>query len=63
MLDGMRLIEDITFADSMTHEIIAINNGSYITVDESGETLYGEAYSIKNGVMKQICRDGELIKL
>ena len=25
MLDGMRLIEDITFADSMTHEIIAIN--------------------------------------
>ena len=63
MLDGMRLIEDITFADSMTHEIIAINNGSYITVDENGETLYGEAYSIKNGVMKQICRDGELIKL
>ena len=63
MLDGMRLIEDITFADSMTHEIIAINNGRYITVDENGETLYGEAYSIKNGVMKQICRNGEAIHL
>ena len=63
MLDGMRLIEDITFADSKTHEIIAINNGSYITIDQNGETLYGEAYSIKNGVMKQICRNGEAIHL
>ena len=63
MLDGMRLIEDITFADSKTHEIIAINNGRYITIDENGETLYGEAYSIKNGVMKQICRNGEAIHL
>ena len=26
MLDGMRVIEDITFSDSMGHEIIAINN-------------------------------------
>ena len=63
MLDGMRLIEDITFADSKTHEIIAINDGSYITIDQNGETLHGEAYSIKNGVIKQICRNGETIKL
>ncbi|MBO4323793.1 MAG: Type 1 glutamine amidotransferase-like domain-containing protein [Lachnospiraceae bacterium] len=63
MLDGMRLIEDITFADSMGHEITALNNGSYITIDESGETLYGEAYSIKDGVIRQICRNGEKVKL
>ncbi|MBR5961401.1 MAG: Type 1 glutamine amidotransferase-like domain-containing protein [Clostridia bacterium] len=63
VLDGMRLIEDITFADSKAHEIIAINDGSYITIDQNGEMLYGEAYSIKNGVMKQICRNGESIKL
>ena len=29
ILDGMRLIEDITYADSMGHEIIALNNGRW----------------------------------
>ncbi len=29
ILDGMKLIEEITFADSMNHEIIAMNDGSY----------------------------------
>jgi dipeptidase E len=61
MLDGMRLIEDITYADSMGHEIIALNNGSYIVVDEGVETIYGEAYSIKDGEQKQICVDGNSI--
>ena len=63
MLDGMRLIEDITFPDSMRHELIALNDGSYIVSDESGETIYGEAYSIKDGVIKQICSDGGSVKL
>ena len=63
LLDGMRLIEDITYADSMGHEIIALNNGSYIVIDDAGETLYGEAYSIKDGKQVQICSDGESLKL
>ena len=63
ILDGMRLIEDITFPDSMRHEIIAMNDGSYIVSDESGETIYGEAYRINNGVMEQICSDGGSVKL
>ena len=61
--DGMRLIEDITFADSMNHEIIAMNDGSYIVIDDTGETLYGEAYSIKNAVIKPICHDGSFLRL
>ena len=63
VLDGMRLIEDITYSDSMGHEIIALNNGSYIVAENGVETLYGEAYSIKDGVQKQICTDGEWIRL
>ena len=63
MLDGMRLIEDITYADSIGREIIALNNGSYIVIDDSGETLFGEAYSIKDGIQKQICNNGKFIKL
>ena len=34
-----------------------------IVIDENGETLYGEAYSIRDGRMEQICRDGESVRL
>lgn len=63
MLDGMRLIEDITYSDSMGHEIIALNNGSFIVVDNGTEVLYGGAYSIKNGEQRQICTDDKWIQL
>ena len=62
-LDGLRLIEDITFADSMGHEIIALNDGSYIMIDDGRATLYGEAYMIKDGEQWQICKDGEFLVL
>ena len=63
VLDGMRLIEDITYSDSMGHEIIALNNGSYIIIDNGSETLYGEAYSIKNGEQRKICADEKWTQL
>ena len=62
-LDGMRLIEDITFEDSVGHEIIAMNDGSYIMLDDRKATLYGEAYLIKDKQLTQICKDGEYINL
>lgn len=62
-LDGMRLIEDITYADSIGHELIALNDGSYIMVDGGKSTLYGEAYRIKDGQQQQICKDGESLDL
>ena len=62
-LDGLRLIEDITFADSMGHEIIALNDGSYILLDDGQATLYGEAYRIRDGRLTQICADGESVRL
>ena len=63
ILDGLRLIEDITYADSMGHEIIALNNGSFIVIENGTEMLYGEAYSIKNGEQRQICTDDKWIQL
>lgn len=62
-LDGMRLIEDITFTDSFGHEIIAMNDGTYIVIEDGKETLFGEAYSIKDGTMRQICQNGLSIEL
>lgn len=62
-LDGLRLVEDITFDDSVGHEIIALNDGSYIMLDNEQTTLYGEAYMIKDRQVMQICKDGECITL
>lgn len=63
VLDGLRVIEDITYADSMGHEIIALNDGSYIMIGDGVETLYGEAYSIKDGKQTQICENGQSVVL
>lgn len=62
-LDGLRLIEDITFADSFVHEILALNDGSYIMIDGDKPTLYGQACLIKDGKLRQICKDGECLAL
>lgn len=58
-LDGLRVMEDITYADSYTHEILAMNDGSYITIENGTEILYGEAYRIKDGNLDMICKNGE----
>ena len=47
----------------MGHEIIALTDGSYILIDEKSNTLYGEAYILKDGKIKQICNDNEYILL
>ncbi len=62
-LDGFRLIEDITFEDSMGHEIIALNDGSYITIEEGVTRLFGEAYQIMDAKIEMICKNGESIVL
>ena len=59
ILDGLRVIEDITYADSLGQEILALNDGSYIVIEDGRTELFGEAYSILDGEKEQICRDGE----
>lgn len=62
-LDGLRLMEDVTYPDSFTHEILALNDGSYIVIEDGTETLYGEAYRIQNGKAERICTDGKALRL
>ena len=57
-MDGMRVVEDIVFKDSFRHDIIAMNNGTFIVIENGKHTLYGEAYRIKDGKMEQICQNG-----
>ncbi|MGH2162180.1 Type 1 glutamine amidotransferase-like domain-containing protein, partial [Enterococcus faecalis] len=50
ILDGLRLYEDITFADSMGHTFFALPDGSYIYQDEAGQLLCGRAYRVRDGI-------------
>lgn len=59
ILDGLRLYEDITFADSMGHSFIVLPDGSYIYQDYEEQTLLGEGYRLKNGIMELLAQDGE----
>lgn len=63
ILDGRRLFEDITYADSYGRQFYAIVDGSYMLVKNGEQTLYGEAYLISNGQIHQVCKAGEALPL
>ena len=46
ILDGLRLYEDITFADSMDHLFFALPDGSYYYEDDDSAAFFGEVYHI-----------------
>lgn len=58
-LDGKRLFEDITYADSMGHTFYALPDFSYIVDDGKNAILYGEGYRIQNGCL-EIQKEGIL---
>ena len=59
LLDGKRILEDITYPDSMGREFVAIVDGSYLFSDGYTEKICGEAYLVKNGCLKKLGGDGE----
>lgn len=61
ILDGMRLFEDITYPDSYGREFYALEDGSYFMVEDKATTLFGAAYLIKDGDIKQICEKDKSI--
>ena len=63
VLDGLRLFEDITYADSMGECFFALVDGSYIVEEDGVITLFGEAYCIQDGEIEQICELGEMVIL
>ena len=63
MLDGRRLYEDITYGDSIGRKFYVLVDGSYVLVKDGRTKLYGEAYLIQDGEIKQICKEGEHLAL
>lgn len=68
IVDGKRLFEDISYADSMGRRFYVFVDGTYASkvVDKKGEKLvqigdtviHGEAYLLENGVITKICDNG-----
>jgi len=55
LLDGKRLFEDITFADSFGRAFYVLVDGSYVLHSGGKMTLYGEGWRIADGEMQPIC--------
>lgn len=56
-LDGQRLYEDITYADSFGKKFLALPDGSYLLIEDGMETVWGEAYQITDGGICQVCHE------
>lgn len=62
-LDGRRLYEDVTFADSYGECFYVFVDGTYLLIEDGQTTLYGEAYRLSDGVMEQISGLGDIVML
>ena len=63
LLDGLRLFEDITYADSWGHTFFAIPDGSYFCQDDEQLLLFGESYLIRDGALEPLTEDGEVLDM
>ena len=62
-LDGKRLFEDITYADSVGHTFYALPDFSYIVDDGRFATLFGEGYRIQNGILERLTSHGDALRI
>jgi len=62
-LDGRALFADITCADSMGECFYALVDGSYVLEADGITRLFGEAYRIRDGIIEQISKSGDVLVL
>ncbi len=63
LVDGLRLMEDITYPDSAGRTFYALTDGSYLFETEEEAQIRGLAYRIRDGVFAQVCEDGGVYPL
>ncbi|MBQ8622463.1 MAG: Type 1 glutamine amidotransferase-like domain-containing protein [Oscillospiraceae bacterium] len=63
ILDGLRLFEDITYADSMGNTFFALPDGSYFYQDDDCLLLCGEGYRLKDGILELLNQDGGVLDM
>ena len=60
VLDGRRLFEDVVFPDSWRHAFHTFPDGGYILQKDGRETLFGTAWEISNGQMRQVSAENQV---
>jgi len=63
LLDGKRLFEDITYADSFGKTFYALPDNTYFYQDEDGLLLCGKAWRIRNGILELLTLDEEVLDM
>lgn len=63
ILDGLRLFEDITYADSMDNCFFALPDGSYFYQDDDQLLLCGKAWRIRDGILELLTEDEEILDM
>lgn len=62
-LDGMKAIDEIAAADSRGRCFLCLNDGAYALQKDGKTTVFGEAYTLSDGVLTKICYHNESIIL
>ena len=57
VLDGKRLFEDVVFPDSWQHRFYTLPDGGYIRIKDGRSTLYGDAWEISDGRIRQVSHE------
>ena len=60
-LDGRKLYEDITYADSWGECFYVFPDGTYLLIEDGKTYLCGEAYRLADGSMEQISKTGDIL--
>lgn len=63
ILDGKRLYEDITFADSFGNRFLVLPDGSYVRSENGVSRLYGDAWLLEDGAMHKLCENDRSITI
>ena len=58
VIAGKNTVNDIVLPDSYNRDIYALNNGSFILIDDK-TYLYGEIYLFRDGKIKKVCEDNK----
>ena len=62
-IEGHRQLEDVVIPDSKKRPLIGLTDKSYILGTSEGETIYGEAYEINDGIVTKLSENGQTYKL
>ena len=63
ILDGLRLMEDITYPDSENNTFFALPDGSYFYQDDDCLLLCGQAWLIRDGQLSQLTEEEEVLDM